>query len=104
MYRALSLAESVDSNSTALRLSAYSTPARKAALNNYASCLSFFTRHSPATPGLRPSHLEGPDRLLLLLGRPLFHQCLCRLFLRVLLSVHPLAHVCLLDSRQVKAV
>src|SRR6185437_3682278 len=42
MYSALSLAESVDSNSTALRLSAYFTPASKAALNNSASCLSFF--------------------------------------------------------------
>ena len=42
MYNALSLAESVSSNSTALRPSAYSIPASKAALKSSASCLSFF--------------------------------------------------------------
>src|ERR1700691_5411097 len=45
-YSALSLAESVASNSTALRPSAYATPATKAALNNSASCLNFFIHHS----------------------------------------------------------
>src|SRR5579884_2049219 len=50
-YRALSLAESVGSNSTALRPTAYSMPARSAALNNSASCFRFFM-HSSAGLGV----------------------------------------------------
>lgn len=50
-------------------------------------------------------NLKWSARLLLLLCRSLFHQCLCWLFLCVLLSVYPLAHVCLLYIySQAKAV
>ena len=43
-------AESVGSNSTALRPSAYFTPASSAPLNNSASCFSFFIPGSSCSP------------------------------------------------------
>jgi hypothetical protein len=55
-------------------------------------------------PGTRtraqPSQLKWLARLLLLLRSPLLHQRLSRLLLRVLLSVHAFAHICLLDRER----
>ena len=51
----------------------------------------------PAGP-LTPSQLKSGACLLLLFRRPFLQQRLCRLLLRGLFSIHPLAHVWLLKS------
>src|SRR5579862_6539432 len=65
-YSAFSLTESVASNSTALRPSAYATPATKAALNNSASCLNLFIAalqypHAERSVAIISRRLDGSD-------------------------------------------